>query len=143
MTEKIIVYGSPICALVPPVRYMLDRADARYEYVNIFRDNQARAAVREINRGHESVPTLQFPDGSTLTEPSMTELQTKLETLGYDVRPATWLERLWLLLESPTARLFGIIFVAIGLSTGDQSLLILAAVILALGIIPPLLRKLN
>ena len=50
----------------------------------------AAARVRAINNGNESVPTLVFPDGSTLTEPTVGELQSKLESLGYKVGLAAW-----------------------------------------------------
>lgn len=81
----IILYGHAACPGVPPARHMLERAGAAYEYVNIRQDTEARARVRAINNGNESVPTLVFPDGSTLTEPSSGALQGKLRALGYDV----------------------------------------------------------
>ena len=60
------------------MRSALDRAGINYAYVNIRQDEAARARVREINGGCESVPTLVFPDGSTLTEPSTSLLNQKL-----------------------------------------------------------------
>ena len=69
MTEKIVLYGSLTCAMAPPVRNILDRAGAAYDYIDITVDRAARQRVIEINRGYASVPTLVFADGSTLTEP--------------------------------------------------------------------------
>ena len=57
MSQKIRIYGSPTCSMVPPVRGMFDRAQAEYDYYDILRDSQARNLVREINNGNESVPT--------------------------------------------------------------------------------------
>ena len=91
MTEQIIVYGHPTCPGVGPIKAMLTRAKVDYTYVNIHQDAQAAALVRSINRGNESVPTLVFPDGSTLTEPSASELKQKLETMGYQVGLLAWL----------------------------------------------------
>jgi len=85
MSEKLIVYGTPVCPMVPPVRGLLSAAQVEYVYVDISQDNAARERVREINAGNESVPTLEFPDGSTLTEPSTSELTARLKTLGYAV----------------------------------------------------------
>jgi mycoredoxin len=34
--------------------------------------------VKKVNRGNRSVPTLIFPDGTTLVEPSMLELARRL-----------------------------------------------------------------
>lgn len=70
---------------------MLSQAKVAYDYVNIRQQPQAAAQVRAINNGNESVPTLVFPDGSTLTEPSAGELKCKLEAMGYRVGPLAWL----------------------------------------------------
>lgn len=81
--ESIIVYGHAACPMLPPVIGALKSADAPYTYVDIHRDPEARERVREINNGYESVPTLVFPDGSTLTEPQGGELPSKLREHGY------------------------------------------------------------
>jgi len=90
-SEPIIVYGTPTCPMVPPVRAALNQSGAAYEYVDISRDIAARERVRAINAGNESVPTLVFPDGSTLTEPSSRELLGHLQARGYRV---TWRARI-------------------------------------------------
>lgn len=86
--QKIIMYGRPMCPMVPPVEAILNSAEARFEYIDIYQDDAARNHVREINKGNESVPTLVFPDGSTLTEPRPADLQRKLVALGYDLPSA-------------------------------------------------------
>jgi mycoredoxin len=91
MPEKILVYGHPGCPAVPPVTAMLTQAKVAFDYINIRQQPQSAAQVRAINNGNESVPTLIFPDGSTLTEPSVGELKRKLETMGYRVGPLAWL----------------------------------------------------
>lgn len=91
MPEKILVYGHPGCPAVPPVTAMLTHAKVDYTYVNIRQNSQAAAQVRAINNGNESVPTLVFPDGSTLTEPSVNEVKRKLQTMGYRIGPLAWL----------------------------------------------------
>jgi len=83
--EKIILYGQPTCPAVPPVIAVLKQAKAEYQYINIFEDADARERVMQINNGYESVPTLEFPDGTTLTEPSTGELSDKLKSMGYTV----------------------------------------------------------
>ena len=42
-------------------------------------DQEARQELIEINGGYASVPTLVFPDGSKLTEPSFSQIRQKLE----------------------------------------------------------------
>ena len=83
--QAIILYGHPACMMVYPIRGMLDQSNAVYETINIFEDPEGRQRVREINNGYESVPTLVFPDGSTLTEPSAGAVRQKLEGMGYTV----------------------------------------------------------
>jgi mycoredoxin len=83
--KKIVVYGHPACSMVAPVKSMLNQSKVEYEYINIFEDWDARQRVLQINNGNQSVPTLEFPDGTTLTEPSTGMLREKLETMGYEV----------------------------------------------------------
>ncbi|MFN8439952.1 MAG: glutaredoxin domain-containing protein [Caldilineaceae bacterium] len=91
MSESITLYGHATCPGVPPVKAMLSQAKVPYRYVDIHQDQQAAATVRSINNGNESVPTLVFPDGSTLTEPSGNQLKRKLEELGYKVGLLAWI----------------------------------------------------
>ena len=114
MSDKIILYGSPTCFMVAPVRGLLERAEVPFEYVDIMRDETARQRVLEINSGNASVPTLVFGDGTTLTEPSLSELKQKLGQLGYDNgRSPTLLEVIqenWLILVMALAMLvFGVV----------------------------------
>jgi mycoredoxin len=48
-----------------------------YQSINIEEDEKAAAYVRRVNRGYKSVPTIVFPDGSILVEPSPRELASK------------------------------------------------------------------
>ena len=91
MLDEIIVYGHPSCPALVPVRGILTQSKVKFEYIDIHLDSVAAARVRAINNGNESVPTLVFPDGSALTEPTVGELKSKLESLGYKVGLAAWL----------------------------------------------------
>jgi len=91
LPTPITLYGTPTCPQMPPVRGLLGQAKVPYDYIDITRDPAAAAKVRAINSGNESVPTLVFPDGSSLTEPSAGQLKQKLENLGYRVGPLAWL----------------------------------------------------
>ena len=52
-----------------------------FDEIDIEGDEDARELVQELNKGNMSVPTIVFPDGDVLTEPSTTVLMTKLSTL--------------------------------------------------------------
>ncbi len=73
------------------MRGLLAQAKIPYDYIDISRDSGAAAKVRALNGGNESVPTLVFPDGSSLTEPTVGQLKSKLESLGYRIGPLAWL----------------------------------------------------
>ncbi len=88
--SEVILYGHPACPGVGPVKSILKGSDIEFQYVNIWQDTEAAAQVKTINNGYESVPTLVFSDGSTLTEPSMWELKAKLEALGYKISLLGW-----------------------------------------------------
>lgn len=83
--EPIRLYGHASCPAVPPVRGLLNRANIPYVYLNIHDDPAAAAVVQQINNGNESVPTLVFPDASTLTEPTTKQLVERLAQVGYHV----------------------------------------------------------
>ena len=91
MLGAITVYGHPTCPGVVPVRGLLTQSKVPFEYIDIHQDSVGAAHVRVINSGIERAPTLVFPDGSTLTEPTVGELRSKLESLGYRVGPGAWL----------------------------------------------------
>ncbi|MER2599380.1 MAG: glutaredoxin domain-containing protein [Caldilineales bacterium] len=141
MTDPILLYGNETCPMIPPVRDLLARAAAPYTYISITRDRAARARVQQINHGNASVPTLVFPDGSTLTEPKLAELSARLEALGYPVRPATRLERLTLVLEDRMISTLSIVFLAIGLLWNQPSLAVAGAVLLVAVLVGKGLRK--
>jgi mycoredoxin len=91
MQDTITVYGHPTCPNLGPVKGLLTQSNVKFEYIDIHQDGAAAARVRTINNGNESVPTLVFPDGSTLTEPTVGELRSKLKSLGYQVGLVAWL----------------------------------------------------
>ncbi len=98
MRDAIIVYGHPTCPALGPVKGLLRQSKVTFDYIDIHQDSVAAARVRAINNGSESVPTLVFPDGSTLTEPTVGELRSKLEALGYKVGLVAWLiGNIWLI----------------------------------------------
>jgi mycoredoxin len=79
MTEpEIILYGTTWCGGSRRARLLLDEHGIPYRWVDIEADEAAARTVESINRGNRSVPTLIWPDGSVLVEPSNEELAKKL-----------------------------------------------------------------
>ncbi|MCC6606441.1 MAG: hypothetical protein IT327_24750 [Anaerolineae bacterium] len=131
-TEKVIMYGTPTCPMVPPVRGMLERAQAPFAYVNIAEDPESRGKVMAINNGNASVPTLVFPDGSTLTEPSTAVLRQKLESLGYKVpQPNLWQS----LRDNPFYSIMGTALFLFGLYDGNWVFMALGVGMMAFAVV--------
>ncbi|MEI7769790.1 MAG: mycoredoxin [Chloroflexales bacterium] len=77
-SQEIVVYGTTWCPDCRRAQRVLDQLGRPYTYIDIESDAQAAAYVLQINRGNQSVPTIVFPDGSILVEPSNAQLQAKL-----------------------------------------------------------------
>jgi glutaredoxin len=75
---KIIVYGTNWCYESRRARAVFDQNQIPYVWVDIDADPAGRKYVESVNRGFRSVPTIVFPDGSILVEPSNMELSRKL-----------------------------------------------------------------
>lgn len=82
MAEKIRVYGTGWCPDTARSRRCLARLGVTYEWFDIEQDDGACAFVLTVNNGNKVVPTIQFPDGSVLVEPSDAELEKKAASQG-------------------------------------------------------------
>ena len=131
MSKQLLVYGRPGCPRVYPVRTFLKNAEIKYTYIDIYQDDEARERVRSINGGNESVPTIVFSDGSTLTEPSSAELRKQLLGHGYVVASLTLFERLQVMLQHPVVLAAGIGLLLAGAFLKIDGLIISGMVILA------------
>ena len=76
--EQIKVYGTKWCPDCFRAKQVLGRHNIPFTWIDIEKDAQALEYVRELNHGNHSVPTIVFPDGSVLVEPSNKELEEKL-----------------------------------------------------------------
>ena len=79
MADKICVYGTSWCPDTNRSRKCLARLGIDYNWFDIDKDKDARALVEKVNKGNRSVPTIVFPDGSILVEPSDTQLEAKCQ----------------------------------------------------------------
>ena len=127
--------------MLPPVRSQLRRAHVPFDYVDISFDGPANARVREINGGNASVPTIVFPDGTTLTEPSEAELAAALERQGFTSTRPTWQQTVLTGLENPIVRLFGVILLASGLLGTGWNVVLAGAVLLGASLLAGWLNR--
>jgi thioredoxin reductase (NADPH) len=72
------VYGAPWCPDCRTSKQFLGEQRIPYDWFDIDQDPDAARLVREKNAGKQIIPTIVFPDGSFLTEPSNAELAQKL-----------------------------------------------------------------
>lgn len=75
--EKIKVYATTWCGDCRLAKRWFDSHGIAYDYINIEEDDEAAELVLKVNKGMRSVPTIIFPDGSVLVEPSTRELAAK------------------------------------------------------------------
>ena len=76
--DRPIVYTTTWCGYCSRLKSQLARAGIGVTEIDIERDPAAAAALERLNDGNQTVPTVLFPDGSALTNPSVREVANKL-----------------------------------------------------------------
>jgi mycoredoxin len=79
--NKITVYGTTWCGDCMRAKAFLDSSGYEYDFIDISEDESSLRKIMEINKGMQSVPTIQFPDGKVLVEPSNTQLSDEISFL--------------------------------------------------------------
>ncbi|MDQ3249702.1 MAG: glutaredoxin family protein [Chloroflexota bacterium] len=77
----IVMYTTNWCPDCWRAKQVMNSQKIAYQEVNITDDEEAIERVMQLNGGNQSVPTIVFPDGSILTEPSTSVLMQKLRSL--------------------------------------------------------------
>ncbi len=75
---EIVVYSTVWCPDCKRVKKFLGEQRVPYVNIDIEHDADAMAYVEKVNQGMRSIPTMVFPDGTLLVEPSNAELADKL-----------------------------------------------------------------
>jgi mycoredoxin len=78
MSAQITMYSTPWCGYCQRLKGQLDRAGIAYTEINIEKTPGAAEYVMSVNNGNQTVPTVTFPDGSALTNPSVAQVRAKL-----------------------------------------------------------------
>lgn len=76
---KIKFYGTTWCPDCIRSKQYLDEKQIEYEFIDLATNEDAASEVEKINKGMQSIPTIVFPDGKILIEPSNDELQKAIE----------------------------------------------------------------
>jgi mycoredoxin len=73
------IYTTTSCGDCRMTKAVLDRAGVDYEEIDLDREPDAVATVLAINGGYTTVPTILFPSGQVLVEPSRQQLLEALD----------------------------------------------------------------
>lgn len=72
------MYSTTWCGDCRMAKHVLDSRQIDYRVIDIDDDPQAAELVQRLNGGFRTVPTILFPDGRILVEPSRRELEAAL-----------------------------------------------------------------
>lgn len=78
MSEPITIYSTPWCGYCIRLKAQLRSEGISFREVDIERDPSAASEVARINGGNLTVPTVQFADGSAMTNPSVRQIRQRL-----------------------------------------------------------------
>jgi mycoredoxin len=79
---SLTMYTTSWCGYCYRLKTALQASGIRYDEVDIEQDTAAAEFVGSVNNGNHTVPTVQFADGSTLTNPAADEIKAKLAELA-------------------------------------------------------------
>lgn len=76
--DVVTMYSTVWCGYCRRLRDQMDREGIGYRVVDIEEDPEAARLVMSVNDGMQTVPTLVFPDGSALTNPTLAQVKKQL-----------------------------------------------------------------
>jgi len=74
----VTMFTTSWCGYCKNLKKQMDKAGVSYTEINIEEVEGTAELVASVNGGNQTVPTLLFPDGSTATNPSLAEVQSRL-----------------------------------------------------------------
>ena len=82
MSQRVTMYTTPWCGFCRRLKSQLAREGIEVAEVDIERDPVAADYVMSVNGGNQTVPTVVFPDGTALTNPSAAKVRERLAALA-------------------------------------------------------------
>ena len=76
--SDVTMYSTVWCGYCKRLKVAMKAAGIAFTEVDIEHDPEAAAFVMSVNGGNQTVPTVKFPDGSALTNPSIAAVKAKL-----------------------------------------------------------------
>ncbi len=82
MSGQLIMYTTPWCGFCRNLKKQLARTGIEMTEVDIEQDPAAAEFVMSVNGGNQTVPTIVFPDGTTMVNPSAAQVRERLAAVS-------------------------------------------------------------
>ncbi|NBV90291.1 MAG: mycoredoxin [Actinobacteria bacterium] len=79
MSQQLTMYSTPWCGYCQRLKAQLGREGIEFTEIDIEQDPAAADFVMSVNGGNQTVPTVVFPNGQAVTNPSLAQVK---EILG-------------------------------------------------------------
>ena len=79
--SELTMYSTTWCGYCKRLKTALKAKRIGYTEVDIELDPDAAKFVQSVNNGNQTVPTVKFADGSTMTNPSIKDVEGKIAEL--------------------------------------------------------------
>ena len=76
--ETLTMYSTTWCGYCRRLKTLMEREGIEFTIVDIEHDPAAADFVMSVNGGNQTVPTLHFPNGKALTNPSIEQVKSTL-----------------------------------------------------------------
>ncbi|WP_027342695.1 mycoredoxin [Hamadaea tsunoensis] len=74
----VTMYSTTWCGYCHRLQSQMDREGIGYTVIDIERDPAAAEFVMSVNGGNQTVPTVLFADGTTMTNPNIVQVKQRL-----------------------------------------------------------------
>ena len=82
MSASFTMYSTPWCGYCHRLKSQLNREGIEFDITDITQEPDAARIVERANNGNQTVPTLVFSDGTSLTNPSVAQVKAQLELIA-------------------------------------------------------------
>jgi len=78
----LVMYSTQWCGYCKRLKAMLNAGGITFTEIDLEQDPEAAKIVERVNNGNQTVPTLVFSDGESMTNPSVAKVKEKLTALA-------------------------------------------------------------
>jgi mycoredoxin len=82
VSGQLTMYTTQWCGFCRNLKNQLARVGIEMAEVDIERDHAAADFVMSVNGGNQTVPTVVFPDGGVMTNPSANQVRARLDAIN-------------------------------------------------------------